>query len=172
MMFFYMFGYRTLQKQSETLSSWEIEMAVSFGSICGQVHANYIIKKLFHHLLPLQCRSLDGSLTVELFAFYPAVAVQSTLNAASPTLGLTISQIQLLQGYLYWVCRNFIVPTALYGGPTGQPLGPAAGGLLVRRSIYEWIYGLAIPSSSFHRVVIGSKTMPLYGSRFKLLGCY
>ena len=78
---------------------------------------------------------------MELFAFYPAAAVQATLNAVVPSLGLSIGQIQLLQGYLYWVCRYFIVPTALYGGLTGQPLDPAAGGLFVRRSVFDWING-------------------------------
>lgn len=92
----------------------------------------------------LHCSSLDGALNVELFAFYPAAVVQSTLNAALPSLGLTISQIQLLQGYIYWVCRNFVVPSALYGGFTGQLLGGAAGGLLVRRSVYDWIYGRVV----------------------------
>ncbi len=88
-------------------------------------------------------RQLDGALNVELFALYPAAAVQAILSTAVPSLGLSIAQIQLLQGYLFWVCQYFIVPTALYGGPTGQPLGSAAGGMLVRRSIFDWINGKA-----------------------------
>lgn len=50
-------------------------------------------------------------------------------------------QVQAVQGYLYWVCQNFIVPSVLYGGPAGQLLGPDAGGLLVKRSINNWLYG-------------------------------
>lgn len=91
--------------------------------------------------MTLCCRQLDGAVNVELFAFYPAAAVQGYLAALVPSLGLTVGQIQLVQGYLYWVCRYFIVPTALYGGSSGQPLGPAAGGMLVRRSVYDWING-------------------------------
>lgn len=97
----------------------------------------------------VRCRQLDGALNVELFAFYPAAAVQGILAASVPSLGLGIGQIQLLQGYLYWVCQNFVVPTSLYGGPTGQPLGPTAGGLLVRRSVFDWLNGTLPPHILF-----------------------
>jgi len=78
---------------------------------------------------------------VILFAFYPATTVQGYLAAYQPTLGLTQLQIELLQGYLFWVCRYFVVPPAMFGGPGGAPLGPAAGGLLVKRSVYDWLNG-------------------------------
>ena len=87
------------------------------------------------------CRSYDGATNVELFAFYPAAEVVAILGVYYPTLGLDTLQVELLQGYLYWVALEFIVPTALFGGPTGQLLGPAAGGLLVNRSVSDWING-------------------------------
>ena len=87
------------------------------------------------------CRGLDGATNVILFAFYPAAAVQGYLALSQPSLVLSALQIQLLQGYLFWVCRNFVVPPALYGGPGGRPLGPTAGGLLVKRTVYDWLNG-------------------------------
>ena len=47
----------------------------------------------------------------------------------------------MLQGYLYWVAEYYIVPSALYGSPTGQLLDPTAGGFLVKRLIQDWMYG-------------------------------
>ena len=87
------------------------------------------------------CRGYNGATNVELFAFYPAAEVVAILGVYYPTLGLDTLQVELLQGYLYWVALEFIVPTALFGGPTGQLLGPAAGGLLVNRSVGDWING-------------------------------
>ena len=78
---------------------------------------------------------------MELFAFYPAAQVVATLGMYYPTLGLDALQVERLQGYLFWVALEFVVPTALFGGPTGQLLGPAAGGLLVNRSVNDWING-------------------------------
>jgi hypothetical protein len=118
------------------------------------------------------CRGLDGATNVILFAFYPGAAVQGYLSLYQPSLGLSLLQIQLLQGYLYWVCRNFIVPSALFGGPAGQPLGPAAGGLLVKRSVYDWINGNHPHHTALHAMYGNGKRARQRGRRsaFPLLG--
>ena len=92
--------------------------------------------------MEMACRQFDGADNVLLFAFYPAAAVISILNLYYPTLGLGVTQVQAVQGYLYWVALTFVVRNGLYGGPTGKLLGPAAGGLLVKRSVQDWINGI------------------------------
>lgn len=93
------------------------------------------------------CRHYDGADNVMLFAFYPAAAVISMLNLYYPSLGLGTAQVQAVQGYLYWVAQNFVVPSGLYGGPAGKLLDPTAGGLLAKRSVHDWLYGNSATST-------------------------
>lgn len=80
------------------------------------------------------CRSADPAAVAacELVAFGATATVAAELQLAPQV-------VELLQGYLFWVAENFVAPQ--FANILGTPLGPTSGGLLAKRTIYEWLYG-------------------------------
>ena len=67
------------------------------------------------------------------FAFTPAAQLAAAYHLPETT-------VQLVQGYLIWLAETFIAPT-FAASVLGPPLGRASGGLVVNRSIQQWLYG-------------------------------
>ena len=89
----------------------------------------------------MRCRSADPAAVslCELVAFGPTATVAATLFLPTTT-------VQLLQGYLFWVAETFVAPQ--FAGILGTPLGPTSGGMLAKRTIYQWLYG-ELPAAQF-----------------------
>lgn len=67
------------------------------------------------------------------FAFTPAAELAAAY-------GLPETEVELVQGYLIWVAVTFIAPT-FAADVLGPILGPTSGGLLVQRTLQQWLYG-------------------------------
>ena len=84
------------------------------------------------------CRGIDPTAlaTTNYFALYPAAAVANTT-------GLPVAWVELYSGYLLYA-------TKVYGGSafqdsflSGPLLSANAGGFIAKRSVQEWLYGVA-----------------------------
>jgi hypothetical protein len=77
---------------------------------------------------------------VTTFALAPA-------SAAAAAYGITQEQAQLVQAYLQHLTAAYVVP-AFAANVLGPLLGPASGGLVVSRTVGNWLNG-ARPTSAF-----------------------
>ena len=67
------------------------------------------------------------------FAFAPAADLAAAYN-------LPITTVLLVQGYLAFVAQKLVGPK-FEATVLGTPLGPSSGGLVVKRTLQEWLYG-------------------------------
>lgn len=54
---------------------------------------------------------------------------------------MTLRQVQLVKGYLQHLTATYVAP-AFAANVLGPPLGPQSGGLLVARSVGDWLNGV------------------------------
>ena len=128
---------------------------------------------LIHMVIPLcVCRSADPAAVsvCELVAFEDTATVAATLFLPATT-------VQLLQGYLFWVAETFVAPQ--FASILGTPLGPNSGGMLVNRSIYQWLYGemrITMHKCIMHRAAVSDAYLESLqldrGALFLVLGAW
>ena len=70
------------------------------------------------------------------FAFTPAAQLAAAYQLPNTT-------VQLVQGYLIYVAQSLVGPQ-FAATVLGTPLGPSSGGLLVKRPLQQWLYGVPV----------------------------
>ncbi len=81
------------------------------------------------------CRGSDPAARAAVAGF-----AQGPPDLLAAAYDMTLRQVQLVKGYLQHLTATYLAP-AFANNVLGPPLGPHSGGLLVARSVGDWLNG-------------------------------